>query len=533
MVSTIIKNKNLIPLFLFTLLFELVSINFARYNYDGFHLGFILSSSYELDNGKYIYKNFFYPYGFLNLYLNNIILKIFNYNIFYLYIFYIQIYILGIILFYILVKNIINKQFATFSIIILFLLHPYVLKPWHNYLLFFLVNLFIYLKFQNTLKSDLLASFILGISFLFSETFFLASFLIFILDLILSYKFFRFKNIFYKLIIFFFPLFIFVLYLNYAELYNSWLKNADTFTVLLDYFYKKNILDYLQSYFILFSSSYKNILTTPYVFFYFVIFLINVFYIFKNLKIIFKTDDNKKTLLFFLACLNLILISQSLNNISIFKLVTLSSFGLIILLYFIDNTNDYYFKIGSKIIVISLCIMTFYNENLNKLKIKHEMISAPKNNLSFIGSQKYDQKTWQNLEYLNKSTSEIKQKCKIDYFVNFTNDAFYYLILRKNFKSLQYFYWFQNIHRNFQNTFYLSLYNNFDRGINKKIRDQIDNNNIIFVTDFYNQQKIKFISDDINYDYEYIEFEDYYFINLPYSDIHEKKILLIPNNCKF
>ena len=117
--------------------------------------------------------------------------------------------------------------------------------------------------------------------------------------------------------------------------------------------------------------------------------------------------------------------------------------------------------------------MTFYNENLNKLKIKHEMISAPKNNLSFIGSQKYDQKTWQNLEYLSKSTFEIKQKCKIDYFVNFINDAFYYLILRKNFKSLQYFYWFQNIHRNFQNTFYLSLYNNFDRGINKKIREQM------------------------------------------------------------
>ena len=156
MVSSIIKNKNLIFLFLIILLFELVSINFARYNYDGFHLGFILSSSYELDNGKYIYKDFFYPYGILNLYLNNILLKIFNYNIFHLYIFYIQIYIIGIIFFYRLVKSIINIQFATFSIIVLFLLHPYVLKPWHNYLLFFLVNLFIYFKFKNTLKNDLL-----------------------------------------------------------------------------------------------------------------------------------------------------------------------------------------------------------------------------------------------------------------------------------------------------------------------------------------------------------------------------------------
>tara|TARA_A100001015_G_scaffold214586_1_gene240886 strand:+ start:1759 stop:3360 length:1602 start_codon:yes stop_codon:yes gene_type:complete len=533
LVSSIIKNKNLIFLFLIILLFELVSINFARYNYDGFHLGFILSSSYELDNGKYIYKDFFYPYGILNLYLNNILLKIFNYNIFHLYIFYIQIYIIGIIFFYRLVKSIINIQFATFSIIVLFLLHPYVLKPWHNYLLFFLVNLFIYFKFKNTLKNDLLASFILGISFLFSETFFLASFLIFILDLILSYKFFRFKNIFYKFIIFLSPLLIFFIYLNYAELYNIWLKSTNTFTVLLGYFYKKNFLDYLLSYFVLLSSSYKNILTAPYIFFYFIIFLTNILFILLNLKAIIKSDDNKKIFLFFLACLNLILISQSLNNISIFKLVTLSSFGLIVLLYLIDNANDIYLKKGSMIVVISLCIMTFYNENLNKLQIKHEMISAPKNNLSFIGSQKYDQKTWQNLKYLNTSIFKIKQKCKIDYFVNFTNDAFYYFILRKNFKSLQYFHWFQNIPRNFQNTFYLSLYNNFDRGINKKIRKQIDNNNIIFVTDFYNQNKIKFISDDINYDYEYIEFKNYYFINLPYSDIHGKKILLIPNNCKF
>ena len=81
MVSTIIKNKNLIFLFLIILLFELASINFARYNYDGFHLGFILSSSYEFDNGKYLYKNFYYPYGILNLYLSTILLKSFNYNI--------------------------------------------------------------------------------------------------------------------------------------------------------------------------------------------------------------------------------------------------------------------------------------------------------------------------------------------------------------------------------------------------------------------------------------------------------------------
>ncbi len=532
MLSKIIKNKYSIFLFLIFLLFELISINFARYNYDSFHIGFLISSSSDVDYGKFIYKDFFYPYGLFNLYLNNILLNTFNYNIFYLYFFYIQIYILGILIFYLLIKRIVNIKYAIFLLIIFFLLHPFVLKPWHNYILFFLINFFIYLKYLNTPKNDLLASLVLGVCFLFSEPFFLAAFLIFILDLIFSYKFFRYKNIIYKIIIFFSPLLIFYSYLLYFNLYDNWLKSTETFSVLLANFYKKGFIEYLLSYLIIFFTSYKKILSAPYIFFYFIIFLTNTFYILLNLKIIFNKSDFKKNFLFILSCLNLILISQSLNNISLFKLVTLSSFGLVILFYFIENLKDFYLKTGSIIIIISLCVMNFTNENLKLFKVQNEIVKNPKNNLKFIGSQKYDLKTWKNLDYLDKSATVIKEKCKIQYFVNFTSDAFYYFILNQKFNSLQYFNWFQNIDKNYQNTFYLSLYNNFNRGINKKIRNQIKKNNIIFITDFYNQKKIKFISDNIKLDYEFIKFENYYFVNLPYSDIHKKKILLIPNTCK-
>ena len=69
----------------------------------------------------------------------------------------------------------------------------------------------------------------------------------------------------------------------------------------------------------------------------------------------------------------------------------------------------------------------------------------------------------------------MKEKCQIEYFVNFTDDAYYCFILNKNFKSLQYFYWFKNLDKDFQNTFYLGLYNNFDRGIKQKDKDTNEN----------------------------------------------------------
>ena len=290
-------------------------------------------------------------------------------------------------------------------------------------------------------------------------------------------------------------------------------------------------MDYILSYVTYFALFYKKILSQPYIFFYLIIFLSNIIYILLSLKNIFHFDRYKKDFLLFLSLLNLILISQSLNNISIFKLATLSSFGLITLLYIIENLRDYYFKKGSKIVLILLCLMIFFSENLHIIKKINNHEFTKSNDISFIKSQKYAENTWKNLTYLNKIVSKLKEKCQIEYFVNFTDDAYYYFILNKNFKSLQYFYWFKNLDKDFQNTFYLGLYNNFDRGINKKIKTQMKTQNIVFITDLYNQKRIKFISDDVKFDYEYIDFNDYYFIHLPYSETHGKKILLIPDNC--
>ena len=73
MVSKIQNNKYIATTFFLLLIIELISINFAKHNYDGFHLGLIINSAQDLENGKLVYRDFFYPYGLLNLYLNNFI----------------------------------------------------------------------------------------------------------------------------------------------------------------------------------------------------------------------------------------------------------------------------------------------------------------------------------------------------------------------------------------------------------------------------------------------------------------------------
>ena len=173
----IINKKQYIYLILIFCI-EFFSIYYARFYYDGFHLGLLINAAADIDAGKLIYKDFFYEYGLLNVYLNLLILKISNFNTFSLFVVYIQFYIAGIFLLYLTTKNLLNINYAILLVIIFFIIHPYILKPWHNYILFFLLSLYLYLKSLFVPKYDVIASFFLGIAFLFSETFLITSFFI-------------------------------------------------------------------------------------------------------------------------------------------------------------------------------------------------------------------------------------------------------------------------------------------------------------------------------------------------------------------
>ena len=83
--------------------------------------------------------------------------------------------------------------------------------------------------------------------------------------------------------------------------------------------------------------------------------------------------------------------------------------------------------------------MIFFSENLHIIKKINNHEFTKSNDISFIKSQKYAENTWKNLTYLNKIVSKLKEKCQIEYFVNFTDDAYYYFILNKILKVFNIF----------------------------------------------------------------------------------------------
>ena len=523
----IINKKQYIYLILIFCI-EFFSIYYARFYYDGFHLGLLINAAADIDAGKLIYKDFFYEYGLLNVYLNLLILKISNFNIFSLFVVYIQFYIAGIFLLYLTTKNLLNINYAILLVIIFFIIHPYILKPWHNYILFFLLSLYLYLKSLFVPKYDVIASFFLGIAFLFSETFLITSFFIFTADLIISYQYLNKKFLYKKIIYFIAPYFLFFIYLLNSNLYNDWLLHNNTYPVLLKYFYKSDIFSYIINNLQTFILSYKYLYSDMTIFFYSLIFLCNLIFIISNTKDFFKKNLDSKNLFFlFVSILNLLLISQILSNISTFKLITLSSFGFIIVFIYIKKIKDNYLRKLLVLIIILISINSLLDPkkewNAKKYLFSNSNINFK--GFNFLRSQKYPENIWEHLKSFDKLSYKIKHKCNIEYFANLTDDAYYYFLVREKFKFPQFLYWYQYQDKFYKNKYYQSLTDLFDKNFPIKVNEEMKKNNIFFITDVSNKNQIfllnKKVSFKSNYTAKY----------LPYSSQHKQKIILIPKDC--
>lgn len=528
-VTQISKNKIYIIPIIIILLIEFLSLYYAQFHYDGFHIGLILNVAADLEEGKLIYKDFFYEYGLLNGYLNLFILKIFNYNVFFLFLIYTQFFILAIVLQYLLTKKKFGSDYALLFIILIFIIHPYLIKPWHNYLLFLFISSYLYLKSFHNLKYDLASSLILGSAFLFSESFFVTSFIIFTIDLLYSYRVFGKKIILKKIFIFFFPLLLFFIYLFYNNLIDDWSLYNETYPVLLKYFYKTDIINFIIDHLKVFLNSYKNIFNDTVIFFYSIVFLSNFYFILINLKAFFEKKLSKNYLFFlFVASLNLVMISQVLSNIATFKLATLSSFGILIIIFFIKEIEEPFFKKLSILLIILLSLNSFFDPKKewisNKYHFSESNINSEK--FDFLKSQNYPLTMWNHLEEFDKISSNIKNKCKIKFFANFTDDAYYYYLTRDKYEFSQFLYWYRNQERYYQNNYYKYLTFLFDKDFSSRIINNMNNNNIFFVTDIINKDEIYLLDTKISFK------ENFNKIYLPYSSAHSKKVILLPKNCK-
>jgi hypothetical protein len=107
------------------------------------------SNALDLKNGKTPFKEIFIQYGILTTLIHSIILDLFSNKIFMLNFITLIFYQFSILLITLSIKNLINKEFAIISYLILIMNHPIPWLPWSNYIAFFFITFCIFLLTQK------------------------------------------------------------------------------------------------------------------------------------------------------------------------------------------------------------------------------------------------------------------------------------------------------------------------------------------------------------------------------------------------
>lgn len=506
-----------------------ISINQSLYFYDGYHWGLLLYTAESFNLGEKLYKDIFVHYGILSTILEAIILKISNNNFIYIFFTISLFYSASIFILSILINKIAGYKFAILGSLMIFFIHPFAISPWHNYTLFFLFNLYLLFSFSKIRIINLLGFFLLGTSVLFSESFIYACLLILIFDLILLLKFNK-KDFFQKILFFILPIFLFFIYILNKNLFSYWYVNFALPSIFVNEILNTNIYNLIVNLFISLSfKAIKNFYSEPQWLFYSILIIANLFYFFKQLRNLNKLEINHNLILFRISFFSLIFLYNSIHLLSTYKLSTGTIIGIVVLIYLIKKIKN----IDNKIIYVTFFFLLtafnfeFYKNNTNPLYlynyIKNE--SEKNNYFEYFNNQKWPNKTWNNLIFLDKKLYEINNSCSIKYSVNLSSDAFYSVILRKYFILDQKIPWFENNHRKHMNGYYNTLFNHYDNNFNIRIVNKLETKNLIIVTDRENYPIIYIQNHTIKLD------EQMDYIKIPYSYHHKNKIIAYPKNC--
>ena len=119
--------------------------------------------------------------------------------------------------------------------------------------------------------------------------------------------------------------------------------------------------------------------------------------------------------------------------------------------------------------------------------------------LVFFKSQKWRKETWDVIHEVDKTTNLVSSKCpEVLNFINFTEDAFVYMIANQYINSNQYLFWYEN------KRFYNLLSKHFNKNMNFLIDDLDKSENGII---FFNLRDLSFLRKKINFvNFDYIEF---------------------------
>ena len=512
------KNYFISIALIFFFLSFLGSIFQSFYIYDPFHWG-ISQSSIELFSKSKPYKDIFIHYGFLYSLTNSLILYLSNNNLIYTMYVAAFFYCVGnFVLSYIAFKNF-NLKTAYFLPLILFLIHPFANHPWYNYQFYFLIVLSLFFFLKEEKHHFFFAGLSLSLSCLVYENF-IYLWLVLILIIFFTKKNFN-KNIF-LFIGFLIPQLLFHSYLYILGLHKYWAKTFWLNEVFLQ-IYNLNFFELIVIFFKnFFTKSIFSFLTEPYYLLFFLIFIFNIYFAFNFLfkKKIKNKVKNFNINLFLISIICLLAYASALHKINIFRFSTGPIIGIITLLYLIENKIP---KIKNYLIIISLVILgsntlvPIKQENNRFFPLFEDIKSNVNyNNIELFRSQKWRKETWDVIQEIENKSVEISENCReINNFVNFTQDAFIYMIAKKHIDSKQYLFWYEN------KRFYKLLYNHFNIDMDLLIENINQSEKGII---FFNLKDLHFFKKKINFD-------NFTLFEFPYSYQQKRKALILPKAC--
>ncbi len=324
------------------------------YNQDYHHSSFILSMVLDYKNGLKLFKDIFLQYGPGQIIIFDLINNFTELNIVNISKFTSLIYSANLFLLFIIFKNLSSSQISFLLILTLFLIHPYVILPWPDYLSGLSLSLFFFFFLRkNTSINTFICSFFLFLAIFFRSTYILnILFSIFIYCLI--FFFFNkdniLKNIF-RILIFLVSIFFIILF--YFNTFSDWInqsilfisayaeetKHLELYDKITSYVGKYGFI-ILKIFYYIFNSTIKlfNISNIENIIFVFFI-IINFVYLFKVIrnKLILNSIEEKKII--FLLILGLSGFVQALMLMEIFRIFNATMAMFISGIFFLRNSN--------------------------------------------------------------------------------------------------------------------------------------------------------------------------------------------------
>ncbi len=455
------------------------------------------SNAIDLISGKQPYKEIFIQYGFLTTLIHSLILLLFENKVFFISFFNIIFYLIGILFIGKSINNLTNKGYSLIVIIIILFNHPIPWLPWSNYLSFFFISISLFLL-TNHKKNFFLISLLLSLSILTRQDFFI--------PIILSFVIFCFFNLFKKdkadfknltriLLGFCLPIFIFFSYLIFIDNFTNWVD----YLVLPKYYlelYGTSPINLVLNFIIFFSTeSFFDFISTPQYFLISVILIFNSFIIF--LKIINRLNIPNN--IFYIVLLSSFFSSVCLK-IELFRLYTSVIFGLIPLIYFINNIKNNELKKNLQLLIILPAIYSFvfYPFGNNK---DFKNIDFNSSNLT-LKKDEYAYYKWPN----NKINSinliyDLITKCDVKYLDNLTFDTIFSTI--GNYDRIRVLPYEKASYKNTKFHMYIDSIKNPNDNFIELINYEIINENIILLIDnnnnIYNNNRIKFTNSYKNF----------------------------------